>query len=200
MTETLSQAEFDTKAAQIRYYVAHHRGWFLGLGILLTLAGAAAIAFPFASTLAAKFALGWLFLLTGLINVVHAFGTMGWRAFGLNLLVGVLFLAAGSYLTFFPLGGIITLTILIAALFIAEGYLEIMMAIRLQPDRGWVWVLFSGIAAVAAGVLIGLELPNSSTWTIGLLTGINLLASGLSFLLLALSSDSAAEKSAQQPA
>lgn len=191
MTDTLSQAELEAKTAQIRHYVAHNRGWFLGLGIVLILAGVAAIAFPFVSTLAAKFALGWLFLLAGLVNVVHAFGTMGWRAFALNLLIGLLFLAAGGYLTLFPLAGILTLTILIAALFIAEGYLEIMMAVRLQPDRGWAWVLLSGVLAVAAGILIGLELPDSSTWTIGLLTGINLLASGLSFVVLALSSQGA---------
>lgn len=186
MTDTLSQAELEARAAQVRHYVAHHKGWFLALGALLILAGAAAIAFPMVSTLAAKFALGWLFLLTGLVNVVHAFGTKGWRAFGLNLLIGILFLVAGGYLAFLPIGGIVTLTLLIAALFIAEGYLEIMMAIRLQPDKGWAWVLLSGVLAVAAGILIGLELPDSSTWTIGLLAGINLLASGLSFVFLAL--------------
>jgi uncharacterized membrane protein HdeD (DUF308 family) len=196
MTDTHSNAEIEAKTAQIRYYVAHHRGWFLALGILLLLAGAAAIAFPLVSTLAAKLALGWLFLLTGVVNIVHAFGTMGWRAFALNFLIGLLFLAAGGYLVLFPLGGIVTLTILIAALFIAEGYLEIMMAIRLQPDKGWAWVLLSGVLAVGAGVLIGLELPDSSTWTIGLLTGINLLASGLSFLLLALSGQGAAQRAA----
>jgi uncharacterized membrane protein HdeD (DUF308 family) len=95
-----------------------------------------------------------------------------------------------------PLAGVVTLTILVATLFIAEGYLEIMMAIRLQPDKGWAWVLLSGVLAVAAGVLIGLELPDSSTWTIGLLTGINLVASGLSFVLLALSSGSAPQTAA----
>lgn len=187
MTESLSQAELEAEAAKIRFYVAHHWVWFVALGTLLILAGAAAIAFPLLSTIAAKIALGWLFLITGAANVVHAFGTSGWRAFALNLLVGLLFTAAGAYLAFFPFTGIITLTILLAALFIAEGYLEIMMAIRLQPHAGWVWVLISGILAAAAGVLIGLQLPSSSTWAIGLLTGINLLASGVSFVLLALS-------------
>lgn len=200
MTQTQSQIDFEAEAARIRHYVALHRGWFLGLGILLILAGAAAIAFPFVTTLAAKIVLGWLFLVTGLLNVVHAFVTRGWRAFTLNLLVGVLFLAAGAYLAFFPLGGIITLTILIAALFIAEGYLEILMAIRLQPDKGWAWVLLSGVLAVALGILIGLELPDSSTWTIGLLTGINLLASGVSFLFLALTSQRPAAAAGVQSA
>jgi len=185
MTDT-SNAELEARAQQIRYFVSHHRGWFLALGIVLVLVGMAAIAFPFLSTLATKIALGWLILFSGVVNIVHAFGTRGWRAFALNFLIGLLFLAAGAYLVFLPLGGIISLTILLAALFIVEGYLEIMMAIRLQREPGWLWVLFSGILAIAAGVLIGLQLPSSATWAIGLLTGINILASGLSFVFLAL--------------
>lgn len=191
---TDTTADLKAEAARVRFYVADHWGWFLGLGILLALAGAAAIAFPFFSTLAAKFALGWVLLFTGAVNVVHAFGTWGWRAFALNLLVGVLFLAAGAYLAFFPLTGIVTITILLAALFIAEGYLELMMALRLQPDAGWLWVLLSGLLAIGAGVMIGLGLPDSSTWVLGLLTGINLLASGLSFIFLAVSGRSAGKR------
>lgn len=191
---TDTTADLKAEAARIRFYVADHWGWFLGLGILLALAGAAAIAFPFFSTLAAKFALGWVLLFTGVVNVVHAFGTWGWRAFALNLLVGLLFLAAGAYLAFFPLTGIVTITVLLAALFIAEGYLELMMALRLQPDAGWLWVLLSGLLAIGAGVMIGLGLPDSSTWVLGLLTGINLLASGLSFIFLAVSGRGASKR------
>ena len=191
---TDTTADLKAEAARVRFYVADHWGWFLGLGILLALAGAAAIAFPFFSTLAAKFALGWVLLFTGVVNVVHAFGTWGWRAFALNLLVGLLFLAAGAYLAFFPLTGIVTITILLAALFIAEGYLELMMALRLQPDAGWLWVLLSGLLAIGAGVMIGLGLPDSSTWVLGLLTRINLLASGLSFIFLAVSGRGASKR------
>jgi len=191
MAQTHSQAELEAKAAEIRHYVALHWGWFLGLGVFLIIAGGAAIAFPLVSTLAAKFALGWLFLFVGVVNVVHAFSTSGWRAFGLNLLVGLLFLVAGGYLAFFPFTGIITLTLILAALFIVEGYLEIMMAVRLQPDAGWWWVLLSGILAVAVGILIALGLPDTAIWTIGLLTGINLLASGISYVFLALQGRSA---------
>jgi uncharacterized membrane protein HdeD (DUF308 family) len=197
---TDTTADLKAEAARIRFYIADHWLWFLGLGLLLTLAGAAAIAFPFFSTVAAKIALGWLLLLTGVANIVHAFATSGWRAFGHNLLVGLLFAAAGAYLAFFPLTGIITLTILLAALFIVEGYFELMMALRLQPDAGWWWVLLSGVLAIGAGIMIGLGLPDSSTWVIGLLTGINLLASGLSFILLAVSGRSAARRHTNQTA
>ncbi|HET6322032.1 MAG TPA: DUF308 domain-containing protein, partial [Hyphomicrobium sp.] len=76
--------------------------------------------------------------------------------------------------------------IVLAALFIAEGIFEIVMAYRVSPHEGWVWLLLSGIAAIAVGVLIALGLPGSATWALGLLVGINLLFSGWSYVFLAL--------------
>jgi len=92
----------------------------------------------------------------------------------------------GGYLAFFPLTGLLTLAIVLAALFIAEGIFEIVMAYRVSPHEGWVWLLLSGIAAIAVGVLIALGLPGSATWALGLLVGINLLFSGWSYVFLAL--------------
>jgi uncharacterized membrane protein HdeD (DUF308 family) len=111
--------------------------WFLVLGIVLLAAGAAAIAFPWLSTIAAKIALGWLFLLAGAVLTVHAFSAQQWSGFLWGLLVGLLYLVAGAYLAFLPLSGILTLTILLAALFMAEGVLEVVMAVRVRPHEGW---------------------------------------------------------------
>jgi uncharacterized membrane protein HdeD (DUF308 family) len=104
----------------------------------------------------------------------------------MSFLIGALYLAAGAYLAFLPLAGILTLTILLAALFIAEGVLEIIMAFRVRPHEGWGWLLLSGLIAAAVGVLIALGLPSSATWAIGLLTGINLISTGWGFIFLAL--------------
>jgi uncharacterized membrane protein HdeD (DUF308 family) len=196
MSNQVSQADIDARLADARRFVTENRGWFIALGIVLLIAGTAAILFPFLSTIAAKLALGWILLLAGVVNIVHAFGTSGWRGFFWNLLVGVLFALAGAYLAFFPLTGILTLTILLAALFIAEGVLEIVLAFHVRPQSGWGWVLLSGVIAVAVGVMIALELPTSAIWAIGVLTGINLIASGWSFIGIAMASDRAPPESA----
>jgi uncharacterized membrane protein HdeD (DUF308 family) len=186
MTEQVSRADVDTAIAAARAAIAERWGWFLALGIVLVLAGAAAIAFPLLSTIAAKIALGWIFLAGGVMLLIHAFSIKEWRGFLLELLIGVLYLIAGGWLAFFPFTGIITLTILLAALFLAEGVLEVVMAVRVRPHEGWVWLLLSGLVAVAVGVLIAYELPSSATWAIGLLAGVNLLSTGVSFIVLAL--------------
>ncbi|HET6320669.1 MAG TPA: HdeD family acid-resistance protein [Hyphomicrobium sp.] len=183
---TLTVPEMEMRIAETKALISEKWGWFLALGIGLILAGIAAIAFPFLSTIAAKVMLGWLFLIGGVLMIIHAFQAPAWSGFLWELLIGVLYVVVGGYLAFFPLTGLLTLAIVLAALFIAEGIFEIVMAYRVSPHEGWVWLLLSGIAAIAVGVLIALGLPGSATWALGLLVGINLLFSGWSYVFLAL--------------
>jgi uncharacterized membrane protein HdeD (DUF308 family) len=186
MTQQLSQTDIESAIEAARAQIQKNWGWFLALGIVFVLAGVAAIAFPLLSTIATKIFLGWIFLAGGVLMILHAFSASGWRGFLLGLLIGILYVVAGGWLAFFPFTGIITLTILLAALFLAEGVLEVIMAFRVRPHEGWLWLLLSGLVAAAVGVMIAMGLPSSATWAIGLLTGINLLMTGASFIALAL--------------
>ena len=166
--------------------IAEKWGWFLALGIVLIIAGLAAIAFPLMGTIAAKILLGWLFLIGGVMMIMHAFQAPGWQGFLWELLIGILYAFAGAYLAFFPFTGLITLALVLSVLFIIEGIFEVIMAVRVRPHDGWGFLLLSGIAALAVGVLIALGLPGSAEWALGLLVGINLLFSGWSYVFLAL--------------
>ncbi|HEU0060204.1 MAG TPA: HdeD family acid-resistance protein [Hyphomicrobiaceae bacterium] len=192
MSDQVSRADLQGALAEIRQQVAAHWGWFLALGLVLVVAGIAAIAFPLLSTVAVKIALGWVFLVGGIVMIVHAFSASHWHGLIWEVLLGALYAVAGAYLAFFPLTGIITLTILLAAMFIVEGGLEISLALRVRPHEGWGWLLVSGIVAVAVGLLIALGLPSSAAWAIGLLAGINLISTGWGFLFLALAGRRAA--------
>ncbi|MCP4781303.1 MAG: HdeD family acid-resistance protein [Hyphomicrobium sp.] len=193
MAQSLSQADIEAKLAQARQHIAEKWGWFLVLGIVLILVGIAAICFPLVSTIAAKIFLGWLFLIGGVFLIIHAFSAQGWGGVLWSLLIGVLYLIAGGYLAFFPLTGLLTLAILLAILFVAEGIMEIIMAFRVHPSDGRVWLLLSGIAALIVGVLIFLGLPSSAGWALGLLVGINLLFSGWSYVFMAMAGRKAKE-------
>ncbi len=186
MAQPLTAADIEARILETRKLITEKWGWFLALGIVLIVAGLAAIAFPFLSTIAAKIMLGWLFLIGGVVMILHAFNAPGWKGFIWELLIGILYLVAGAYLSFFPLTGLVTLAILLAALFIAEGVAEVIMAFQVRPHEGWGWLLLSGIAALAVGVMIGMDLPGSATWALGLLVGINLIFSGWSYVFLAL--------------
>ena len=156
------------------------------VGIILLLLGILADAFPFATTIAFKTVIGWLFIIGA---VGHFYGA--WNADTptrrwIDIVQGVLFGLVGGWLAFFPLTGIVTLTVLLAIAFILQGLLELVMAFRLSQFPGWKWMVFSGGIAVLAGILIFAELPSSATWAIGLLLGINLLSSGFSYLMVSM--------------
>ena len=186
MAQPLLQADIEARLAETKRLITEKWGWFLALGIVLILVGLAAIAFPLVSTIAAKIMLGWLFLIGGVMMILHAFSAQAWQGFLWSLLIGILYVVAGGYLAFFPLTGLLTLAILLVILFLAEGIFETIMAFQVRPHEGWGFLLLSGIAAILVGLLIALDLPGSATWALGLLVGINLLFSGWSYIFLAL--------------
>ncbi len=162
------------------------------IGVLLILAGAAAIAFPFFSTIAMKILLGWIFLIAGAAQIFNVFACKGWGGVLWHLLVAAVFIIAGAWLAFYPLAGILPLTIFLAIVFVAEGVFETIMSLRARPQPGWMLVLFSGLVAIAVGILIAMQLPSSAVWAIGVLAGINLIVSGVSYIGIAMSSGKSA--------
>jgi uncharacterized membrane protein HdeD (DUF308 family) len=196
MAQPLTVADLEMRLMESKRLIAEKWGWFLALGIVLIIAGLAAIAFPLLGTIAAKILLGWLFLIGGVVMIIHAFQAPGWQGFLWELLIGILYAFTGAYLAFFPFTGLITLALVLSVLFIIEGIFEVIMAVRVRPHDGWGFLLLSGIAALAVGVLIALGLPGSAEWALGLLVGINLLFSGWSYVFLALAGRRAHETAA----
>ena len=173
--------EFTTK-------ITENRGIFIALGLVLIVVGIIAIGAPLATTIVAKVFLGWVLLMAGVSQVLHALATRGWRGFLGELLLGALYIAVGVWLAFFPLAGIIGLTVLLAATFVADGLLKLQIGWRVRPESGWFWMIVSGLVAIVAGVLLVMGLPSTATWAIGLLAGVNILVSGIAFLSVALGS------------
>jgi len=164
--------------------IRSHRGRFRWLGVALIVLGVLAIVFPLVASIAAKVMIGWFLLLTGGAVLWHAFQTRAWRDALLSGLIGLLHLAAGVYLAFFPLTGLVGLTLLVGVLFGVQGAIELSLALRHRPNTGWGWMAFSGAASLVLAVLLILGLPGSALWAIGLLVGINFVSSGVAFLSL----------------
>jgi uncharacterized membrane protein HdeD (DUF308 family) len=161
-------------------------GWLLALGILMIVLGVFAIATPKPATLAVQFALGWILVVGGIAEGIHAFMAQGWRGFLLELFSAILYLVVGVLLLVNPVGGALALTIVLAVFLVVEGIFKILMALRVRDHRGWGWLLASGILSVILGLMIWAEWPASGLWVIGLLVGIQLLFTGWSLVMLAL--------------
>jgi len=186
MSNTETSLALAGEIAEVKAAIQENRGWFIALGILMIVLGLAAIAFPYATTIAAKIMIGWLFLIGGFAEIFRAFSMKNWKSLLGNLLVGVLYVFVGAWLAFFPLAGIISLTLMLAFVFILEGAVKLSMGFKLRPMEGWGWIVFSAVIAILAGVLLIAGLPGTAAWAIGLLVGVNLLSAGMSYLMLAM--------------
>ncbi|WP_321345493.1 DUF308 domain-containing protein [Breoghania sp.] len=162
-----------------------NRRWLMAASIVLIILGVVAIIFPYATTIATKVMIGGLFLIGGVVMIGQYWTSERRFQSVLNLLLGILYVVVGGWLAFFPLTGIITLTVILLVTFVLHGLFELGFAWKIRPSEGWLWVAASGVLSIAAGTLIFAELPSSALWSIGLLVGINLLSSGVAYLLLA---------------
>lgn len=160
--------------------------WMAILAVISLIGGVLALLNPFAATLAATLMAGWVFAFLGALQIVQSFQMKGWGGFLWALLFGILTLVVGLSLIFNPLAGMVSLTLLVAVLFLAIGVVKIMYAFSLRSVTGWGWVLFSGIVSVLLGILILADFPWSATSILGILLGVELISNGVLFLFIAL--------------
>ena len=156
--------------------------WLRILGIFWSVTGIVAIISAFTATMATVLLIGVLLLLAGLAQFVHVFANQSpnlvWR-----ILSGGLYAAVGVALIMNPVGGAISITLLIAILFLAGGALRLAMAAkirRLGVSGGWHFT--GGILNLGLAALVLTGWPETGTWVIGLLVGIEMLFGGLTLL------------------
>lgn len=163
----------------------HCWAWFLGLGIVILIAGLVAIGSALIATLASVVLLSCLLMAGGVAQIVNAFMARSWRVFFLYLLGGVLHLVLGVLMIEHPIGAAAILTLMIAVAFFVGGILRIVYGlVERFPGRGW--VLLNGGITMLLGVAIWRQWPEASFWVIGLFVGIDLVFNGVSWIMLGL--------------
>jgi uncharacterized membrane protein HdeD (DUF308 family) len=161
------------------------RLFLIGMGIALIVLGALAMGSSFITTLATVLVFGLLLLLGAAFQTVTAFWARRWKGFALHLVAGVLYFIAGVFLIENPMEGALGLTLLVAACLLGGGTLRVILSLVERFD-GWGWVLLNGIVSVLLGAAIWMQWPLSGLWIIGLFVGIEMLLSGVSWLMLGL--------------
>lgn len=166
-------------------------GWSLALGILLLIAGIAALLFPVIAAVAATLYIGWFALIAGGIAIAVAIRTRAEAHLGWRLLVGVVYLLLGFLLVANPLAGAVSLAIIVGALLAAAGAVEITLALRIRPRKGWGWLLANGVLSIVLAILIAIGWPLDSLVLIGYFVGLQILACGVARIGLGLAGGSA---------
>ncbi len=180
-----SQAEIATRT---REAIRKHSTMFLIQGIVMIVLGIVAVLLPQVATLATAIFVGWLFVIGGIVRIVATFRSRSAPGFWWSLLIGALALILGLIIVGNPFKGALTLTAALAILFLVEGVFQVIAGIEYRKAlaSSWVWLIVSGIVDVALAVLIFAGWPDTATWAVGLLVGINLLFSGIALTMTAL--------------
>ncbi len=184
---TESERPVGPAAAQLKHELQHLRAswcWLMLLGALLVICGTIAVVFPAITSVAAITVLAVVLLVGGLATIVGAFWAGRWSGVLVQLLVGVLYVAAGFVVSERPLISILMLTLFLAVSFIVMGTFRALAALMIRFPQ-WGWALLNGVITLLAGVVIYRQLPLDALWVIGLLVGLEMLFNGWTWIMLA---------------
>jgi uncharacterized membrane protein HdeD (DUF308 family) len=183
-----SPEEFSRLQSKMSEAVKTHWKAFLFEGILLAVLGIAALILPPLASLATAIFLGWMFLISGIGGLIVTYWARSTPGFWWSLISAALAVLAGGILLARPIQAVLTLTIVLAAYFLAEGVATIMYALehRRELSSRWSWLLISGLVDIAISFMVITGLPSSAEWAIGVLVGINLLFGGATLIGMAL--------------
>jgi uncharacterized membrane protein HdeD (DUF308 family) len=160
-------------------------GWFVGLGLLLIVFGLIALGSSVVFTLTTMILIGWLMVLAGALQTVHAFTCKAWGGFFVDLLTGVFSTVVGIMIVGHPGATAVALTLMIAMLLIIGGIFRIIVGIAIRFPNS-IWILIHGVVNVMLGIAILRDWPLSGLWVIGLFVGIDMLFNGWSLVMLGL--------------
>ncbi|CAK6692892.1 HdeD family acid-resistance protein [Synechococcus sp. CBW1107] len=152
-------------------------------GLLFAAAGLA-IVLPFVSATLLTIGIGGVAMAAGISQFLRISGVPTTQAKVLRGLSGLLYLAGGVWILFFPVSSEVSLTLFVGFLLAFEGVMELAAAAgSAAPARGL--VLLDGIVTAILGVMLIAEWPADSLWAIGTLFGIALAFSAVNLLTAA---------------
>ena len=160
-------------------------GWLLFLGIVMATLGTIALLIVPPATIGIALVAGWLLVLSGIIELVHAFRVRLWGGLFVHLIGGVLGLLVGLLVVTHPLAGAVAWTLLFASFLSVVGAFRMIAAVRLKFPH-WGWAVFDGIVSLGLGILLWVEWPWSGLWFLGLSVGISLVLRGWSYVIFAI--------------
>lgn len=161
-------------------------GWSIVLAILMIVAGIIAIFAPMEAGFLIVLVVGWTAIFNGVAQIVYAFSAHQGSHRWLEVLLGILYIVAGGFLIWHPLGGLLAATLLLGSFLLVYGIFAAVLAFRMKPKAGWGWVLFDGIVTFLLGLLIYFHWPLNAEWVVGTLLGISFIMSGVTRLMVSL--------------
>lgn len=136
MTMSLETAAQALREA-MRETVRRHSLWYLVQGALMVLGGVLALVYPIVSSVAVVLFLGWILILSGVVQGFSLIGAKDVPHFWPQLVSVVLSVIVGVLFIRHPGEGLITLTLLLIVFFMVEGFSKLIFALTIRPFPNW---------------------------------------------------------------
>jgi uncharacterized membrane protein HdeD (DUF308 family) len=166
--------------------LSRHWGWLLAVGILSVILGTVGLGMTWMLTLASVVYFGVLLIVIGVAQLLQTFKAAGWKSTFLQILIGLLYLAAGIMVVSRPLLASLTLTWALGFALIVVGVMRIVVGVQHRGTSGWAGGVVGGIITLLLGLLILARWPSDALWVIGLFLAIELIVNGYAQILVAL--------------
>jgi len=151
---------------------------FLIQGGIMVAAGVLALLFPLLASTGFIVLLGWLLILSGIVQAVSLVGATQVPYFWLQLVTVALEVVVGFLLVSNPGAAVVVVTFLMLVLFLVGGMARLVFALMIRPMPDWGWMLAGGIVSILCALVLLGDLPEAAAWLLGLLLGVHLIAAG----------------------
>lgn len=177
MAITVNEASGVLRAA-VRDTIRKRSLLFLIQGGLMVVAGLLALLFPLIASTGFVVVLGWLLIISGIVQAVSLIGATQVPYFWLQLVTVALEMIVGFLLVSNPEAGVVAVTFLMLVLFLVGGMARLVFSLMIRPMPDWGWMLLGGIISIFCAAVLIASLPEAAAWLLGLLLGIHLIAAG----------------------
>jgi uncharacterized membrane protein HdeD (DUF308 family) len=185
MAEMMSlEAAAQAMREAMRQTVKRYSLWYLIQSVLMVLGGVLALLYPLFSAVALTILIGWLLIISGIIQGISLISARSVPHFWLQLISVGLAVVVGLLFVRHPGIGLLPLTLLLIVYFMIEGLSKVIFALTIRPFPHWGWVLASGIIGILVSIYL-LSSPVTAVWLLGLLLGVVLISEGASLGYLA---------------
>jgi uncharacterized membrane protein HdeD (DUF308 family) len=163
----------------MREKVKRHSTWYMFQGALMVLTGILAIAHPDMSSIALVVFLGWLLIISGVVQGISLIDARSVPHFWPQLISVAVCIIVGALFLRNPAESVLTLTLLVIGFLMIEGISKIIFSLSIRPFPNWGWILVSGITGVLLSLVLWSSMPVTAVWFLGVLVGISLISEGL---------------------
>ncbi len=169
----------------IVHQLRHGWAWFVSVGLLVALLGVVALVLVVSATIASVVMIGILMIIAGVAEIVMGIKSHRLSSFFLWIFGGIAYIAVGGFALVQPLIAATLFTLVLGAGMIVVGLIRVYIGSHLC-DKTRVSVMLAGLAAALVGVFILIGWPTNSFVVLGVLLGLDLLAWGVSWIVLGL--------------